>query len=303
MPNIKRLIKSLLEKQGFDSVFHPIAKTPYHGPKIAFVHIAKCGGMSVDNALRQAIALPDQPRIDREATLAASMASFNRIISNAQDSAAFSHHHAQNLSGILDYYLSKQWQYISGHVTITSDILDRHADNYAFVTVLRNPVQRFISNYIYNKLTNKNLFMLPNVHNKDNLIDEAEQILTSERGWQLANTTSMFLTGRYPKSETDANDMQIEVARNLSKFKVVGFLESMTSFEQQCSELTGKQIKFGQLNSSRSASKTGKNHEAKGQIQSVLNSYFNQPDTIKKLEHLCRFELANYESTQSLYAK
>lgn len=303
MPNIKRFIKTLLEKQGLDTAFHPIAKTPYHGPKIAFVHIAKCGGMSVDKTLRQAIALPGQPRIDREATIAASMASFGQAITSEQDSIAFSHHHAHNLAGILDYYLSIQWRYISGHVTVTSDILARYSNEYAFVTVLRHPVERFISNYIYNKLTNNNPFMLPNTHNNDALIDEAERIIDSERGWQLANTSTMFLTGRYPKNGDDAAKMQREVAHNLTQFKVVGFLDNMASFEQQCSKLTGKTVSFPKLNTAAGASKTGSNQAQKSQIKSLLLSYFNQADTLKKLEHLCRFELANYTAARALYLK
>ena len=303
MPNIKRFIKTVLEKQGLDSVFHPIAKSPYAGPKVAFIHIAKCGGMSVDKALRQAIALPGQPRINRDATIAASMASFGQAITSEQDSIAFSHHHAANLAGMLDYYLSKQWRYISGHVTVTSDILARYSNEYAFVTVLRHPVERFISNYIYNKLTNNNPFMLPNTHNNDALIDEAERIIASERGWQMANSSTMFLTGRYPKNGDDAAKMQLEVAHNLTQFKVVGFLDNMASFEQQCSKLTGKAVKFPQLNTSESASKFGADKTFKSEIKSTLQSYFNQPKTMQKLEQLCRFELANYTAARALYLK
>ncbi|WP_286265505.1 sulfotransferase family 2 domain-containing protein [Thalassotalea atypica] len=290
MVNIKNLVKQLLIKQGYDIALHPIAKEAYEGPKIAFVHIAKCAGMSVDKALRQAIALPQQQRIDRDATLAASVASFSKEILSEEDSIAFSRHHAKNLSSIFDYYLAKQWQYVSGHVTVNSELLAKYANDYAFMTVLRDPVERFKSNYIYNKLTNQNPFMLPNALNTSRqseaeLIAEAEAIINSERGWQLANTQTMFLTGRYPKDSADAESMQIEVMGNLEQFKVVGFLDDLDAFAMQCSQLTERKITFEKINTQSSVMKKEEG------VSNSLQAYFSRPKTINKLSDLCCSEL------------
>ena len=294
MADIKGLIRFLLKSQGIDASFSPVSKTTYEGKKVAFVHIAKCGGMSVDKGLRQAVAAPNQPRINRDATLAASIASFGRTIENQDDSIAFSWHHARNLTGIFEYYLAKQWQYVSGHVTVNRALLDQYANDYAFVTVLRDPVERFISNYIYNKLTNENQFMLPNMNNTGSLIEEAEQVINSERGWQMANTQTMFLTGRYPKDEADAKAMQAEVAANLEKFTVVGFLDELNQFARQCSQLTGRQVQFEQINTQADAS------QGRNEIRNRLIHYFNQADTQKKLTDLCRFEIENIEKARTL---
>ncbi len=52
----KNLIKIFLAHQGYEISLHKIAKTLYTGPKVAFIHIAKCGGSSVDFALRSELA-------------------------------------------------------------------------------------------------------------------------------------------------------------------------------------------------------------------------------------------------------
>jgi len=293
MANIKRLIRYLLQSQGIDVSFSPVAKAPYEDRKVAFVHIAKCGGMSVDKGLRQAIAAPSQPRINRDATLAASLASFGGKIESQEDSVAFSQHHANNLTGIFEYYLAKQWQFVSGHVTVNKALLDQYAKDYAFVTVLRDPVERFISNYIYNKLTNKHQFMLPNMNTTDSLIAEAEQVLNSERGWQMANTQTMFLTGRYPKDENDAKCMQAEVARNLNQFSAVGFLDELDVFAKQCSQLTARTVSFERINTQASASK------GKSKVREELTEFFNTAETKKKLSHLCRVEFKNIDNARN----
>jgi hypothetical protein len=302
----KNLIKHILALQGYEISLHKIAKSPYIGPKVAFIHIAKCGGSSVDFALRSALAGTGERRIDKKASIVASMTSFNQGFPSMEKqtkgySEAFSEHHARHLQKVTEYYLQLQWQYISGHVTINSALLKQYQQEYAFITILRDPVERFISNYIFNKLTNSTNIMLPNNihtngsddHSTDNIISEAKNILTSQRGWQMANSPSMYITGRYPQNADDAKSMQAEVAENLALFKVVGFLDNLTAFEKDCSALTGREIKIGQRNSINSAMKNN-GQEKENAIKSTLKEFFKETSTIKEVNKLCQFEMENY---------
>lgn len=297
MTTVKKIIKNCLEKLGYDVETHPIARTPYDGPKVAFVHIAKCGGISVDTAIREAIACPNERRIDRDATLIASLASFGQPIKSIEDSVEFSSHHAHNLSNLFQQYLSKNWSYVSGHVSVTQHILNEYAKDYAFLTVLRDPVDRFISNYIFNKLTNAHPYMLPNTNKVKCLRAEAEQIIGSKRGWQMANTSTMFLTGRYPKNSDDAQIMQNEVRDNLSKFKIVGFIDKLPEFEQQCSKLTGREVNIGKRNTVNAI-----NTAHSDCIKQELFDYFSQSDTQSKLHELCNAEIANYNFARTQFS-
>lgn len=291
----KKLVKRILTSQGYEVNLHRIATTPYTGPKVAFVHIAKCGGSSVDFALRSALAAPGQHRIDRQQSISSSMASFTGDITTLQGSCQFSEHHAAHLQKIFSYYLQENWQYISGHITITEDLIKQFKDQYAFITILRDPVERFISNYIFNKLTNTKAIMLPNSLTTDNVINEAKEILNSKRGWQMANSPTMYLTGRYPKDKDDAKAMQLEVANNLAQFKVVGFLDNLTAFEQDCAKLTGRAINIGQRNTTDKLNST-----EQVEVKATLKAFFSEKETQKTVQNLCRFEMGNYLKAKEL---
>jgi|GEM_PF-1083447 len=285
----KNFIKRLLASQGYEASLHRIANTPYTGQKVAFIHIAKCGGSSVDFALRSALASSGQRRIDKPATIVSSMATFEGEINTLEGNCKFSEHHAQHLHKILGYYLEQHWQYISGHVTINKELLERFKQEYAFITILRDPVQRFISNYTFNKLTNKKAIMLPNSLNTDNVIAEAKEILNSQRGWQMANSPTMYLTGRYPKDEEDAKVMQQEVANNLAQFKVVGFLDKLDKFAKDCQKLTGRDIDIGQRNTTEKL-----NSAEQQKVKALLKEFFNDKETKTLVNKLCQFESENY---------
>lgn len=291
---LRNIAKSLINKCGYDLNLYRVAPKQYEGKSLAFIHIAKCGGTSVDLALRSALAAPNERRINRDATIAASLNTFaasqHELASNIKQQTAFSEHHARQLQTVLAYHLGLNWRFVSGHVAISTAILDGYQSQYDFVTVLRDPIQRFVSNYIYNKMTNTSHIMPPNALSQDNLIAEAQQILTSKRGWHMANTNTMFLTGRYPKDAADASAMQQEVEINLSKFSVVGFLDNLADFEQQCSVLTGRDIKIGQHNiTSRFED------EQQMQTKETLREFFASKTSQSKLQTLCASELVNYE--------
>jgi|TARA_B110000908_G_C10204653_1_gene427081 hypothetical protein len=55
---------------------------------------------------------------------------------------------------------------------VTSNIIEDYQNRYDFITVLRDPVERFISKYIFNKMTNVTSFLIPNNLSFENL--EAE---------------------------------------------------------------------------------------------------------------------------------
>lgn len=298
LSSCKKHLEQLILKQGIELKIHRIAKTPYQGKKIAYIHIAKSGGISVDLALRSQLAAVNQPRIDRQATLSSSMASFGKDVNSIESACDFSEHHAKQLQGILNYYLNLQWQYVSGHVTVTQTLLARHAKNYAFITILRDPVKRFISNYIFNKLTNTQTLMPPCKNTTDDIITEAKTIISSRRGWHIANIPTMCLTGRFPVNPQDAKSMQSEVANNLSQFHIVGFLDELSNFEHSISRLTGRNITIAHHNTSKEIQSDSSNH-----IKDTLMNFFQEQATQIALAKLCEFETGNYLKAKELYKR
>lgn len=293
--NLKQFVKQLLLNQGYDISVHRCSQEPYNGPKLAYIHIAKCGGISIDTALRNAFAKPKQRRIDRQSTLVTSLSSFTQNIENLESACDFSEHHAATLQNILHYHLGLNWQYVSGHVAANHQILSTYKSDYAFVTMLRNPVERFISNYIYNKLTNIMAIMPPNsisnIETADSLITEAKQILNSRRGWHMANAPTMCITGKFPNNAEQAKELTSEFAANLSQFKVVGFLSQLEKFTTDIEKLTARKINIPHKNAVKNI-----NNPAQQEIKSTLSSFFNETSTQKKLHQLCQYEIVNYEA-------
>lgn len=294
---MKQNIKHLINRLGYDVKLHRVGKAQQNQAKFAFVHVPKSGGISIDLAMREQFAKPGEARFSREGAIEMSLATFNKEITDLDSIAQFSDHHAQQLNGLLAYHLAQNWQYISGHVSTNQRIIENFAQQYHFITVLREPVSRFVSNYIYNKLTNSLPIMAPNNLNSDNLIAEVDHILAHRRGWQMANVMSMCITGRFAKDVTDAQKIQSEFADNLAAYKVVGFLDNLDSFSKQIKQLSNKQINIGNHNATDSFLDEKKQH-----VKSTLQNYFNEPNVKAQLEHLCRFDIENYQRAKEKYS-
>lgn len=278
----------MIYKFGYELTLAPVSQSQYEKP-IAFIHIAKCGGISIDNALRRQFAKPGEKRLCRTTSIAGSLASFGQHVDTLEGSCDFSEHHLKQLQSILRYYLDLQQSYISGHWGVTPELLEQYADSTDFITVLRDPVARFKSNYIFNKLSNGLSIMQPNKLNNDDLITEANTILFGRRGWQMANTQTAFITGRYPKNQLDAQNLQMCFEQQLKKFKVVGFLEKIDEFELSCQAKIGTKVSIKQRNKTNSLVNT-QNKASK----MVLLDYFSQKSVNNQLSLLCHYEQQNY---------
>ena len=296
LTKIKQFIENTLIAHGYDVSSNRIAKNKYTGKKIAFVHIAKCGGISIDTALRACFANPKQRRIDRDFSLLSSMSSFKKEINSIDSACDFSEYHAYKLQNLFNQFLALNWQYVSGHVAINSNILSQYRAEYAFITMLRDPIERFISNYIFNKLTNSQQYMLPNKHSTDDIVQEAKIIINSRRGWQMANIPTMCITGSFPKDIEHAKLLNQTFEENIKQFSVVGFLSQTNLFTQKIETLTGRNIHIQHKNA---ANNINNRHSEK--IRTTLKTFFYQQNTKLKLNELCKFESINYQNALNKY--
>jgi hypothetical protein len=184
--------------------------------KICYIHIPKCGGISIKNSITSLYGLRSyvSPGHVFHLDAAASVKSATKVEMGLSD-------HRKNL---LHYALSSKAKFISGHFLLGEDVLNTYGDNWEFITMLRDPVKRWISNFYYNKF-NKN----PNHVWK--IDQDIEEFISTDRATAYGNDYVRQIIG-VPNNSTALMDDNIKKSiKILEKFAVVGILEDMENFQ------------------------------------------------------------------------
>lgn len=200
------------------------AKTTVTGPldsDIAFVHVPKCAGIAVDSAIRRAY----------RSVWTYEGHGIRRLHPGAADEVGdlYGRSNWSVRETVVAYHLARpRTRYVSGHFQVTSKLLERFGDDYAFVTLLRHPVDRWISHFLYNKYT-------PTDH-RYHIHDDVETFLETERAKGIGQIFLAYFTGTgdvAPEERAQSGEI-LEAARaNLQKFDLIGFVEEMGQFGDQ----------------------------------------------------------------------
>ncbi len=252
--------------------------------RVAFIHIPKCAGTAVDDAIRRELGRPHEPRVNDAAARRAA-----RLMIGGNDSARFAEGTPAYRRYLLAYHLCRGWRFISGHLPVNTDLLQEFRDQVAFVTVLREPVERWKSHYLFDKLTNREPLLQPCRTSSLSPGDELRRVLDSPLGRHLASVPTMFLAGRFPGDRDDAASLAGDVQRNLRLFAVVGFTDAMEHFEQDFHRAVGVRIRIGRKN--ETAAGLGPADEP---LYREVVERLKQPDITAAIEQLCAVEIEIY---------
>ena len=116
-------------------------KERLYSERVMFVHVPKCGGTSLSHMLRARYAL-SYAKIDEAASATA--------CAGADKNAWFGFKR-----GLAGYYAAKGAHFVQGHFCVDRAFIDAHAERYRIITVLREPVDRFVSHYHFDKRYNR----------------------------------------------------------------------------------------------------------------------------------------------------
>lgn len=214
---------------------HEILVRTASGAPVVFHHVPKCGGTSVGRALRfryivsQATVHPIHsfraveayfPSTDRDGLLCA-MREFRQQM--------------------LIYHMAGRIRCISAHVPFSPAAHNFGAPGYRFVTILRDPVQRFVSHYFHS--LNRNDYSRISV--------PFEEFVKSDQARRFGSVYSEYLCGL--RATNFSSDETIEAAiENLGKFDAIGFLDELPKFEEKLSSLLGVRLRIKHENAGKS---------------------------------------------------
>ena len=183
---------------------------------LVYIHVPKCGGSSFGAALRlryfisQATITLDHgdPTLRGEA----------RIMSDYRERDAQ-----------LRELLAAGIRLISGHVRYSETLHLGPGRQHAFVTLLRDPVERFVSHYNY----------LQRRHPNADRPDRLERFIETADAQRIASQYLFYFGGHSQTELTDINPVVRRAIRNLSRFDLIGDLARPAAFQRGLVQLTG----------------------------------------------------------------
>lgn len=236
-----------------------------HGRNVVFVHIPKCGGTSISRGLRRAYYL-SQIQMGAEETKEALA-----LVENTASEQEIWQKMPKYRSFLAYYLLLKKTKCLVGHIHFENALYERFHDEYAFMTMLRDPVDRFLSHYYFHLDTHPQN-QCPN--------SRLEQFVQGNSAKEFGSIMTQFLCGLPMGSDYHSIEAVEAAKANLEKFDIVGFLDRLPDFQQQVSENLGTRLKIG--------------HQNVGQMRRGSTADV-PPDVMAHIRALCKPDQALYD--------
>lgn len=231
---------------------------------IFFLHVPKCGGSSITDAIRQHYLTMD-PRDDHKIGHLHPHAALTTARTLGQPQIDFNR-------DILPYFLGQDYRYVFGHFAFNQAAYDAFKDKYAFVTLLRDPVKRWFSLYFYNRYKEGDHYAL---------VDDLETFLESDEAVGYGSDYVMRFVG--DGSFTDHTSQQAidRAISNLNHFDLVGVMEDLPMFVKHFKSSFGVDLNIP--------------HRRKNPLSPEKQRGAMTPETLARVQELNRPNIALYE--------
>jgi len=206
--------------------------------KCFFMHIPKCGGTSISEAIASTVPMSDRVGpIDANATRRTAS-----LIHADKNELLLYHDDLPNCETVYEIreqlllmHMAWETELIYGHIPF-SIRADRHfGENYKYITILREPYARLVSNF--------------NGSKRHGLIDmEFSAYLESDIGRRHAFTTLRYFTNRHELDAGTAASAIDEALETAQLFSVIGHLEDLDAFSSDFNDVFGRRPRVFEYN-------------------------------------------------------
>lgn len=201
-------------------------------------HVPKCGGTSIKNALAEAYGLRAGIQIDLRGNIHHD--AFSMLDPFASKKAADQlgvplHVHREHV--LLHLMGLPNRKLISGHFHFSEAAYREYYSRYTFVTLIRDPVERWYSQYFYNRDKKGTHFAVE---------DALEEYVCSPTGRSTGSSIAQYFAG----SDCGAERIVECAITNLGRFDVVGVLEELNVFKRELKHALGANINIPIRNTS-----------------------------------------------------
>lgn len=250
--------------------------------RIVYIHIPKCAGSSIKRAICANYFTAD-PRKDRSIFTVEPAAS--SLVANIINNTNYPYDESDDFSifkfreSLLLYFMNQKSikpKFIHGHITFSELAYQLFKDEFSFITILRDPVDRWISTYFYNRYKDSD-------HYKMDL--DIEKYIDSPFGKAQGYTYVKFLRGVQENRDYTSRE-SIEMAiQNIRKFKMVAILEEQENMLEQFRQNFNFELNLEVRNASP------KSHSYQ---KSVIT-----PEIMEAIKEICRPDSEIYDYVRS----
>lgn len=240
-----------------------------YGRGVAFVHVPKCAGRSVERALRRSY------RWSRGHTHAG--ATFDhaaRLRDGPADQQSLLWEATGQRAEIYAYHLALGVKCVTGHAPVSQALIDAYGGTHAFVTVLRDPVARFVSHYRYSYRSGG--------HGAIEL--QLCDFLDTPRARTFGSIYLKYFAHGAAEAEAER-----AARRCLDAFEVVGFLDDLPGFETALRRRLKRRVRIGHVNAGPGGAGRGPGAEIEGALR-------------RRIEEICAPDIAIYHWARSRWA-